>query len=1092
MRLSRHRTPPTTPPRPPRRWIRRLGWTLASLGCVLILTHSLLYFGLAHYKIREQVEADLSREWGYPVTIARLRLGVFLNRIVLTGIRVTEPNRPTPLLRLPTLRLNLDLSALLSRTLTVSRISLSAPDADVEIAPDGSSPFLDLFHHILTPPKTRRLLTPAISEVRIRNGTVRLRLPHRPLTISLRDVDARISLTPDRTFREGTLTMAEARIETPSRTRSLTRISARASLRGTTLTLSSAEAHLGKSSLVLSGSIHSFATSPLLDLQARLSLHPASLLLPPPPSLPESLEMRGTITGPLTALQVEGTAPLLSGVLRTAGSLTREDDEWAYRLTLTARDLGLPALLALALPCAPLPTVRGTLDGELTLQGTGGDLTPSQGNGWVKSNNLILPHAPAPATVESSFHLASPQWILDTFRLAVPGSHREGIVEIRGTMGPDTSHLSVRAREVDLQLLRSLDTLSDLDGLLNFTGVLDGRLTAPQVRGDLVVRNLTRGPVAIATVTGTIAHPEGEGRLTARDLTLWGEPWREGSARFTFSGDELTLSHLFLRHGEPPAPEQVEAQGTLRFGGPLDLTMTASRLDLSRMEARERFPLSGQAHLTASLTGTVIRPILHGTFSLTDVRYKNVPLGEGEGSLSLSPERIQGEATFSQGGYRGTAEVEREGKKNYRLTVTFDEANLAPLLVFIDHPLFEGATGRATGTLTLAGEQGVKESARGEAHFTLLELNVRGDHLVNTHPVTFTLSEGRLQFTDFQMAGGEKRVTVQGDLVFGQEWDLTLTGQLGLGLLRAFLPTVEKASGMGRLSLLIRGYWDAPDLTGSLDVENGEIHLENVVPPLKNVRAHTTFTRETTLLDPFEATVGDGALSATLRSDGQGSHTRHTLTLKLVGAGADQVLRGKEREGAVTGRLTLTASLTAQGRSAPEIQRSLAGRLSLVLEDGRIRRYVTLAKIYSLLKISSDVFTRGIRYTTWTGDFALSQGVMETTNLFLEANTLRATTVGAINIPERTLDLTVAIHPFPTLGSVIGNIPLLGYLLTGENKSVLTATFAVSGPWSDPQVSDMGIQTLGQGLLDLLKGAFRPSTKTEPPLDAPPPETTDD
>ena len=52
------------------------------------------------------------------------------------------------------------------------------------------------------------------------------------------------------------------------------------------------------------------------------------------------------------------------------------------------------------------------------------------------------------------------------------------------------------------------------------------------------------------------------------------------------------------------------------------------------------------------------------------------------------------------------------------------------------------------------------------------------------------------------------------------------------------------------------------------------------------------------------------------------------------------------------------------------------------------------------------------------------------------------------------------------------NIPILGYIITGEKKSVLAYPFEVKGPISDPEVKFTPFENLGESVGGILKRLF--------------------
>jgi len=55
---------------------------------------------------------------------------------------------------------------------------------------------------------------------------------------------------------------------------------------------------------------------------------------------------------------------------------------------------------------------------------------------------------------------------------------------------------------------------------------------------------------------------------------------------------------------------------------------------------------------------------------------------------------------------------------------------------------------------------------------------------------------------------------------------------------------------------------------------------------------------------------------------------------------------------------------------------------------------------------------------------------------------------------------------------VVNRIPVVGWLLTGKDKSFLTAYFEAKGKWSDPKVSAIPAKSLAKGALNVFRRVF--------------------
>lgn len=96
--------------------------------------------------------------------------------------------------------------------------------------------------------------------------------------------------------------------------------------------------------------------------------------------------------------------------------------------------------------------------------------------------------------------------------------------------------------------------------------------------------------------------------------------------------------------------------------------------------------------------------------------------------------------------------------------------------------------------------------------------------------------------------------------------------------------------------------------------------------------------------------------------------------------------------------------------------------------------------------------SQGFRVTNGIINYKLIEGkkiVFE--SIYIEGTSANITGVGEIDLEAKTIKLKLAVKVVRDLGSVIGAVPLVGYILLGEDKS-LTIGFDISGDLENPEV----------------------------------------
>jgi uncharacterized protein YhdP len=172
----------------------------------------------------------------------------------------------------------------------------------------------------------------------------------------------------------------------------------------------------------------------------------------------------------------------------------------------------------------------------------------------------------------------------------------------------------------------------------------------------------------------------------------------------------------------------------------------------------------------------------------------------------------------------------------------------------------------------------------------------------------------------------------------------------------------------------------------------------------------------------------------------------------------------------------MEAQLFTEGKELKDLISNLDGGTNVLLEKGVMRKSNVFLKILEFLSVQ-DIFTKrppdiskeGLYVESLGGHGRIEKGVVRTENFQMRSPVLNAVATGSADLGQGLVDLDLGVQPLGTVDSVVSSIPILGYILTGENKALVTYYFEVKGPILDPQVEHVPFKTLGAGVAGVLK-----------------------
>jgi AsmA-like C-terminal region/AsmA family len=178
------------------------------------------------------------------------------------------------------------------------------------------------------------------------------------------------------------------------------------------------------------------------------------------------------------------------------------------------------------------------------------------------------------------------------------------------------------------------------------------------------------------------------------------------------------------------------------------------------------------------------------------------------------------------------------------------------------------------------------------------------------------------------------------------------------------------------------------------------------------------------------------------------------------------------REGLVSG--TTRGDFYLQGEPGGNFLPSSSGGISLQVERGTLYRLPLISKLFSLLNVSQiltlnapEMAAEGMPFKNIIGAFAMDRGVLSTDNLVIHSNSMDMSLILDQDLKNQTIKGMLAVKPLKTFDNIISSIPLVGWILAGEDKAVLTAHFRVSGPANNPSVTPAPANTIAEPIMGI-------------------------
>ncbi len=146
-----------------------------------------------------------------------------------------------------------------------------------------------------------------------------------------------------------------------------------------------------------------------------------------------------------------------------------------------------------------------------------------------------------------------------------------------------------------------------------------------------------------------------------------------------------------------------------------------------------------------------------------------------------------------------------------------------------------------------------------------------------------------------------------------------------------------------------------------------------------------------------------------------------------------------------SGALNCEGDIRSCGNSIDEIRKNLNGSLDITLNNGYLTRQHILVRMFTLINMYDVIKLRlpkmdkeGIKYNTATAKAIIESGIIDVKSLYIDGERIRISGKGDINLVKESTNMVFGVELFQIIDEVLNKIPIIGYIITGENGNLFT------------------------------------------------------
>jgi translocation and assembly module TamB len=383
-------------------------------------------------------------------------------------------------------------------------------------------------------------------------------------------------------------------------------------------------------------------------------------------------------------------------------------------------------------------------------------------------------------------------------------------------------------------------------------------------------------------ITGTRAHPQGQGHIHAENASAYGESIETFDADLRMAGSETVLNNIHLTH------QDAEVSGTAAYTPATHafrLDLAGKNFDIARIREihLDPLPMTGRADFTLQGSGTIESPAINAKVHVRDLTLDRELAGglDLEATTKDGELHVTGRSEFPHGNLAVEGSVVMHGDYPANITARTDHLDLDALWrAYLGQQL----TGHSSvsGMITMEGPLRYPRQWTLKGTATDLALELEYAKLHNQGPVSFTYADRTAHIDPAHFVGEGTDVTGHGSIHFAgaRELDLAADGQIDLKLLGSVVPDLS-VSGLSTIHMTLGGTLSEPLPQGSVKIKDGTANYAGLPSGLSDMNGSLTFTRDRAHIDQLTARTGGGTLD--LKGDATNYNGQLNFNLTAVG-----------------------------------------------------------------------------------------------------------------------------------------------------------------------------------------------------------------
>lgn len=369
-----------------------------------------------------------------------------------------------------------------------------------------------------------------------------------------------------------------------------------------------------------------------------------------------------------------------------------------------------------------------------------------------------------------------------------------------------------------------------------------------------------------AHVAGTVKNLNGNGNITLKNGTAYGENYQVVSVDLNAQGQQINATKLLVQAHNM----SVNGQGSYNIATKhIVASATGNNIVLSKIDnvAKLNANADGVLSFSFNANGTLEEPNLHANLKLANINVQGKQLGDLTATANSTGSTVNYQLNASLVGAQLTGSGQTSLLGDYQTKATVQLAHLdAANLVAMFSPGTIKASSSIGGTITVSGPAANPKQLAGTAEFNNFDLQLQGVELKTAEPLRASLRNGIVTLDQLHITGNDTDIRAGGTVVVfgdanpkGGPINIRSSGSVNMALAHTFDPDLI-TSGKVTFNITADGRLKDPAMTGNVKLENVNVAVDGIPNGLSSMNGTLVFNENRLDVQSLTARTGGGEL----------------------------------------------------------------------------------------------------------------------------------------------------------------------------------------------------------------------------------------